>query len=959
MRKRAAGAWIKVVVGLSVLISWGILSTHTNPLIAQQAATPVPVPTAAPVPLAPAAAPLPIAPAPQFTGVDLLLIIDQSGSMGGRAFGGDAVLYGESGNDPALVRFRGAEYVLEWLNAYRGQLGDLAPRVNVAQITFGGVVRPLLDWTAIAPTGTTPSAWAAALDQMREAVSVQRFGPINLGYTDFQAALAEARAMFQRAPAPPTGEQNRRAVLLLTDGAPCVPTPAVQFPNCGDLQAIGAEQHLIELAADLQIWFTPAEYEIYAVGLASATLFWDQLESRWIDIACLGDPATCDEAVQVSTADTAAGVGSQFNTILAHMFRGVGNLTQESIQCAGTSCPFTVPPYVQFVRISIFKNDAVPLTGVELSNPAGTVVPNNLLGSGSPIQTHTIDDVNALVPGIWTLTLPAAAPVQGIELVSDALSARGNLLAPAAGTTGQQFVPLPVTAQIVNVAGAPLPLYQDAAGAPLYPLTVTLQFFDNAPDRADRQPVGSPAVMVLDPNQPGINQYIGELLIDQPGTYEIRMAASYTAADGTTVPLIAGQTLRDNVTIAPSQITWPGLSSPSERAGRPVSLTAELRDPAGAPLPGLEQYQLEISVLAADGTPILPAALYPNTLTTPDAITAALPPIDQPGTHTVTAQLGRVTPANVFVPVGQPQTFTLEIRPIQQLTLTIVEPSAAAMEAQAIIPRWPVIEDVPVPVQVELRDEAGALVSLATVSNGSEGVPTLTVRQNGQAVPLNTTLREAQPGIYVSNLSGFGVLGMGPYEFGVSAATPNDALTGDYQWAANLDAHTLRRDLNPWVLVLVVGTVLAIAALVIGLIVARQQRIAASTAPLRGTLALEIRNAQGIFESTVTTITFPGDRNRYHSKKFAAPLKALTVSTRGDEKTAQDSKVWVERIEFTGPVRLLKQGDFLVSPGAAVAVASDDSTGLVYYLIKDGELDAFDGQTTDKGIFTNPAQSMY
>jgi len=945
MAERGVSARIKTALTVSILAFGFVFSADTSPLTAQQAAAPAP-------------APLPAPAGPQFTGVDLLLIIDQSGSMGGRAFGGDFGLYGETGNDPTLVRFRGAEYVLEWLNAYRGQLGDLAPRINVAQITFGGVVRPLLDWTAVAPTGSTPSAWAAALDQMREAVGVQRFGQINLGYTNFQAAFTEARAMFQQAPTPPPGEQNRRTILLLTDGAPCVPTPAVPFPNCGDLQAIGAEQHLAELAADLRVWFTPAEYTIYAVGLASATLFWDQLENRWIDIACLGDMTTCDPAIQVSDAASAAGIGGQFNRILAHMFRGVGNLTQESLQCSETSCPFTVPPYVQFVRVSIFKNDAVPLAGVELVNPAGIAVPNNLLGSSSPIQTHTLDDINALTPGTWTLTLPAAAPVQGIELVSDALNARGSLLTPAAGTSGQQFVPLSVTTQIVNVDGAPLPLYQDAAGTLLYPLTVTLQLFDNAPDRADRLPVGSPAVLVLDPNQPGINQYVGELLIDQPGSYEIRMVASYTDRSGASVPLITGQTLRDGLMIAPSQITWPGLSAASERAGRPVSLTAELRDAAGTPLSNLEQYQLEVGVQAADGTPILPTALYPNTLTTPDAITTALPPIDQPGAHTVTAQLGRVTPANVFVPVGQPQTFTLEIRPIQQLTLAFVEPSAAALEAQAIIPRLPLIEEVPVPVRVELRDQTGAFVSLATATNGAEGVPVLTVRQNGRDVPVNTTLREAQPGIYVSNLSGFGVLGMGSYEFAVSAATPNDALAGDYQWAINLDAHTLRRDLNPLVLVVVIGAVLAIAALIVGLIVARRRRIAASIAPLRGTLKVEIGNAQGTFDGTLTTITFPGDRNLYRGSKFTPPLKALTVSTRGDEKTAQDGKVWVERIEFAAPVRLLKQGAFLVYPGNVVAVASDDTTGIVYYLLKDGGLDAFDGQTSG-GIFTDPGQSSY
>jgi len=138
-------------------------------------------------------------------GLDIIFIIDQSGSMSGKN--------NAPPNDPTGQRFYAPRYALDWLANNR--LG-LCPKAihRMAVISFGDDATIDLPLTPIIPN--SQDDW----DRIRGGLE-ERIKPEDMGATNPLRAFEEAYAIIKSSE--PLGELPRkRAVIMLTDGSPCV-----------------------------------------------------------------------------------------------------------------------------------------------------------------------------------------------------------------------------------------------------------------------------------------------------------------------------------------------------------------------------------------------------------------------------------------------------------------------------------------------------------------------------------------------------------------------------------------------------------------------------------------------------------------------------------------------------------------------------------------------------------------
>ena len=147
-------------------------------------------------------------------GLDIVLLIDQSGSMGG--------VKGVAPNDPDNFRIDSAKQVLEQLGQNRLYFCTNAIH-RLAVISFGDGPNKGDGWemdlpfTVIDPDPAAgPQAWQTTADELKKAIV-----PKSLGTTDFAAAFAQAKRMLDELGS--IGNLPRKkSLILLTDGGPCV-----------------------------------------------------------------------------------------------------------------------------------------------------------------------------------------------------------------------------------------------------------------------------------------------------------------------------------------------------------------------------------------------------------------------------------------------------------------------------------------------------------------------------------------------------------------------------------------------------------------------------------------------------------------------------------------------------------------------------------------------------------------
>ena len=209
--------------------------------------------------------------------VDVLLLVDQSGSMGGAAFGMPSSVV-QTPNDPAGLRFAAPQAAFNILGIDRLALHRTA-EYRLGVISFGGPTTPLqfradyaqvtLDLTPIAPTD--PREWEATQATIDPALSSDPWvrQRKNLGSTSFVEPFQLACEQFSKHVVTPS---PKRLVILMTDGIPE-----------RSYETIDVSAHLGRVREIVRECDALRSAEIHVVGLTNfANLrYFDTVEELW------------------------------------------------------------------------------------------------------------------------------------------------------------------------------------------------------------------------------------------------------------------------------------------------------------------------------------------------------------------------------------------------------------------------------------------------------------------------------------------------------------------------------------------------------------------------------------------------------------------------------------------------------------------------------------------------------
>lgn len=164
----------------------------------------------------------------EYTGVDIVFLVDQSGSMGGLRYGSTDH---PVANDPDDLRFSGLQQMVERLAGYRvnyfgsrdGLKSDV--RFQTAVVYFGSQLREIVPPMTI--EADTMAQWESLSKEIQPKLSAAAFRT-NLGNTDHLAALKAAKAILQRMEQSWQGGRHIQAILMLTDGESYMECPPVE-----------------------------------------------------------------------------------------------------------------------------------------------------------------------------------------------------------------------------------------------------------------------------------------------------------------------------------------------------------------------------------------------------------------------------------------------------------------------------------------------------------------------------------------------------------------------------------------------------------------------------------------------------------------------------------------------------------------------------------------------------------
>lgn len=296
-------------------------------------------------------------------GLDIVLIIDQSGSMGGT----DSV----PANDPDDFRIASVHAVID-------QLGDnrlyFCPTVvhRLGVVSFGDGPKENdgseveLEFTEIKPD---PNASLTLWQSTRQALKEQ-ITPKNLGATDFATGFATAKEMFDALPSLGT-VPRKRALILLSDGGPCLTELGCRVGN----PPVDHGPYLQELKSQVQHDFPFVEGEVkhylWVVAMhdlrganylnASIQSINQTLEAYWKEIA------ETHGGTLTKLSKNREDLPATFFVILTNL---IGTGSVKELECG----PGYIEPYTERTIFTFFKSQTTLGVGVEYRLDDETVV---------------------------------------------------------------------------------------------------------------------------------------------------------------------------------------------------------------------------------------------------------------------------------------------------------------------------------------------------------------------------------------------------------------------------------------------------------------------------------------------------------------------------------------------------------------------------------------------------------
>lgn len=496
---------------------------------------------------------------PSYRGLDLVILVDQSGSMGGLAYGSSDH---PQANDPNNLRFEGLEFILQYLGDTRinALSSDLDLDFRVAVVDFGDFTETRLEPVTIAPQ--SEEQWLPQLRGLQDQVSATSFGQRNFGNTNHLLAFQRARELFdvmeaQNAPGP-----RLKAVVLLTDGIPYVlsrsssdqatPTPAPEgqsVPAPTPVQPIPVDKFMRDLTTYVNAAFPPSEFEIFVVGMNDSDRDqWRQVERNWQQIT--GEKAKLTENNEQVSA-----------TLQEFLFKLLGD-PGIFIPCGS----HPINPYLRLARFTVHKakpQDRISIringTDLDLENSAKVRV------RGAERFIETIEVFNP-EPGFWDIICPPSAKLdpkisfEPVPLGVDLFGLSNQQL---------QYVPVPIRLKLSGYGGSPLPQYAD----PQYRLQVNAEIV---------QPSGSISLpLVLDAQ----GFYSASFIPTEVGEHLLRITAKTQSPTGESIELLNGlqNAFQNRFTVSSTRPRL--LSTPETTVLVPTTIAVEIQDDAGQRVP--------------------------------------------------------------------------------------------------------------------------------------------------------------------------------------------------------------------------------------------------------------------------------------------------------------------------------------------------------------------------------------
>ena len=437
-------------------------------------------------------------PTPTFCNIQIVLMIDDSGSM--------------TNNDPQKepnlgLRNQGARNVVDLLatkyylpavqliktlNEEKPELNLQPPHVQVAVIHFANEIQNTkVRWMDIAPSSldewnNDPKKGHQAIDDV-----------INLQYanlyrsTSFKEPFEEAQNLFA-SPAP-EGDCTRRSIMLFTDGIPEDRNgPLVDTKlNPALTEHMSSVANTVMSIQENQAKQNYPNVDIYITGFKIAQKSWDTVANRWTEIAKSSSGEDTPEHTLLLTGDNVlTQLPNRMDEITAKL---TGLQRKEYLADSFTT---TVPNHVQTLRFTLYNLD--PKATLTITDPNGQILKN--------------DDKNVVVSGDdsaiekWDLNLPLAGDYQV------ATSKSGGIITELLTYQNMtvEFNPVPARLQENQSSDLKFKLL-DSAGNPVLPgddsaYTLDLQVFvtqDNLTERfIDWNVVGDEYQVSWTPSKP-------------------------------------------------------------------------------------------------------------------------------------------------------------------------------------------------------------------------------------------------------------------------------------------------------------------------------------------------------------------------------------------------------------------------------------------------------------------------
>lgn len=693
-----------------------------------------------------------------FTGIDVLLLVDQSGSMGGRAYGMPS--RGE-GTDPLGMRFSATQNLIDVFGEFAinalgaGQLGT----VRMAVIAFGDPERTtMVDWTII---GNPLDTWAARRDDLIDRLSAARFGPRNFRYTNFEGALNMGRNLFDQLPALPDGQRNVRAAFIITDGQPCAIANTDANGNCSSSAA--NHDQLMRAAQLRQRAFPQSDYWLYLLGLETASeTYWDEYYNDWLSIII--DP---NRMQRITTpGEMVIRLNEYMNELRQNISRTLQNF---DIPLNNGEATVVIPPYVRSVLFRVNKPTAIVASyDLTLTTPGGVTVQSgdpDVAPDNDRIVTETWQ-VQFPLPGAWHLrvqdpTLTVEMEVDQYYVQSEYLWGRSFQVL----NTGQQVDP-PRFHQWQDITLDPYLYYTSVD--PQWGAFVAVQRPFETPGSNNYLPTllddhlldlsacitkpDSSRVELTDftrtPNGT-LNQFAATYAVDEVGDYDVQLVGvlpgeinpesrlndpTATPATDPYIPVDSRfAAAAQSFTVSPTRVTVRVLDP---RTGQPISgdwlntdpiqVCATLTDPVtGQVLDGFSRLGIHTALRDANGAEIVadlawqgtppaqPPADYCSyagtiTPTTPGAQSLFVSGILTEADGSTREVFNRTTPEANF-----------NILPVRQITVQFGVPTDAESTHFTHLPQ-PFFSPQSLVLEVVAKDDTGAVVDLAALTGVSD-----------------------------------------------------------------------------------------------------------------------------------------------------------------------------------------------------------------------------------------------